>query len=260
MSDPSPTPDLTDLTDLSDLSSADGRPVAVVTGAARGIGAEVARQLAEAGYAVVVTARSLAAAEAHAAALRSEGHEARAAQLDVADEHSAAALAAALADTPVAVLVNNAAAFADWSETAATADLGVAEQVVATNLFGTWRTTQALLPALRRAAHARIVNVTSGSGSHGEDRFGLATGPAAASYAISKAAANALTAKLATELAPEGLLVNAVDPGLTATAPGMEDMGARPVAEGAASVVWAARLEPGGPTGGFFRDGEPLPW
>ena len=79
-----------------------------------------------------------------------------------------------------------------------------------------------------------------------------------APYAVTKAAANALTRKLAAEL--PGVRVNAVDPGLTATAPGMADMGARPVPEGAAGVVWAATLGPDGPTGGFFRDGRAHPW
>jgi len=83
---------------------------------------------------------------------------------------------------------------------------------------------------------------------------------AAASYGVSKAALLALTSKLAAELEGSGVLVNAVCPGLTATAPGMEQMGARPVAEGARSVTWAARLDDGGPSGGFFRDGRALDW
>jgi NAD(P)-dependent dehydrogenase (short-subunit alcohol dehydrogenase family) len=236
------------------------RPIALVTGAARGIGAEVARQLAADGHHVVVTARDAEAAEAHAGEMRSDGYGATALSLDISDPGSVSALARAIGGGPLDVLVNNAAAFADWTETASTADLDAAQAVVATNLFGTWRVVQALLPALRRAAPARIVNVGSGAGSHGDPGFGLATGPAAASYAISKAALHALTAKLAVELRDERILVNAVDPGLTATAPGMEAMGARPVAEGAAGIVWAATLGDDGPTGGLFRDGRPLPW
>ena len=117
------------------------------------------------------------------------------------------------------------------------------------------------LPLIRRSGHGRIVNVSSGAGSHGDPQFGLTTNRgSAASYGISKAAINALTAKLAAELEGTGVLVNAVCPGLTATAPGMEAMGARPISEGAASVVWGAVIPDGGPTGGFFRDGEPLPW
>lgn len=117
------------------------------------------------------------------------------------------------------------------------------------------------MPLLRRSSHGRIVNVSSGAGSHGDTQFGLTTNRGAvASYGISKAALNALTTKLAAELDGTGILVNAVCPGLTATAPGMEAMGARPIPEGAASVVWAATLPDDGPTGGFFRDGNPLPW
>ena len=161
----------------------------------------------------------------------------------------------------VDVLVNNAAAYADWSEMASSADLELAQGVLETSLFGAWRVCQAFLPLIARSGHGRIVNVSSGAGSHGEPHFGLTTNRgSAASYSISKAALNALTAKLAAELEGTGVLVNAVDPGLTATAPGMEEIGARPVAEGAASVVWGATLPDSGPTGGFFRDGEPLPW
>jgi NAD(P)-dependent dehydrogenase (short-subunit alcohol dehydrogenase family) len=130
-----------------------------------------------------------------------------------------------------------------------------------TNLFGGWRTTQAFLPLLRTSARPRVVFVSSGAGSHGDQQFGLAVrGGAAASYGITKAAVNALVATLATELQDTGVLVNAVCPGLTATYPGAEEMGARPVADGAASVVFAATLPDDGPSGGFFRDGRPLPW
>jgi NAD(P)-dependent dehydrogenase (short-subunit alcohol dehydrogenase family) len=103
--------------------------------------------------------------------------------------------------------------------------------------------------------------VSSGGGSHADDQFGLTRrGGAAASYGISKAAVNALTATLAAELAGTPIIVNAVCPGLTATWPGAEQMGARPVADGAASVLWAAMLPDDGPRGGLFRDGEPLGW
>ena len=92
-------------------------------------------------------------------------------------------------------------------------------------------------------------------------QFGLTTNRgAAASYGNSRAALNAPPGKRTAELEGTGVLVNAVCPGLTATAPGMEAMGARPISEGAASVVWGAVIPDGGPTGGFFRDGEPLPW
>jgi NAD(P)-dependent dehydrogenase (short-subunit alcohol dehydrogenase family) len=241
------------------------RRVALVTGAGRseGIGFAVCRQLAEQGMTVLLTAREQARAAAVAQPLIDAGLDMRPYALDVTDQASAEQLATALAQEfgRLDVLVNNAAAVADWAETASGADLDAARATLDANLFGPWRVTQALLPLLRKSESGRIVNVSSGSGSHGDQQFGLTTGNGAmASYGVSKAALNALTAKFAAELAGTGVLVNAACPGLTATAPGMEAMGARPVAEGAASVVWAALLPDDGPSGGFFRDGRPLPW
>jgi NAD(P)-dependent dehydrogenase (short-subunit alcohol dehydrogenase family) len=227
---------------------------ALVTGAGRGIGREVARQLVEHGFRVFVTARSEAAA-----ADAANDVAGLPLVLDVTDAASAAAAVDHVASQGgLDVLVNNAAAYADWTQTPLTADLDGLETVWQTNVVGPWRVTQGFVDLLRGSANPRIVNVTSGAGSHGDPQFGLGAGAGMAPYAVIKTAFNALTRKLAAEL-PE-MRVNAVDPGLTATAPGMEAMGARPVPEGAASVVWAALLEPSGPTGGFFRDGQPHPW
>ena len=237
--------------------------VALVTGASHGIGLDAVRQLAERGATVYLTARSREKADAAARTIDSGDGLVRPLALDVNDVGSTS-LAAAEVEREhgrLDILVNNAAQFADWQEVPSSADLDAARRVVETNLFGVWRATQAFLPLLRASDSGRVVNVTSGAGSHGDGQFGLpANGGTAASYGISKAAANALTAKLAAELEESSILVNAVDPGLTATAPGMEAMGARPVAEGAASVVWAATLPNDGPHGGFFRDGKPHPW
>lgn len=237
--------------------------VALITGASHGIGQEVARQLAVRGMTVILTARSPEKGEAAAKELSEEGPEVRSAALDVTDGDSVREMAAGIEAElgRLDVLVNNAAAFVDWSETALTADLEAAHAVFETNLFGVWRVCQEFVPLVRRSGHGRIVNVSSGAGSHGDPDFGLTTGGGSvASYGISKAAINGLTSKLAAELEGTGVLVNSVCPGLTATAPGMEEMGARLIPEGAASVVWAATLPDDGPTGGFFRDGKPLPW
>jgi NAD(P)-dependent dehydrogenase (short-subunit alcohol dehydrogenase family) len=228
--------------------------VVLITGATKGIGRELARRLSERGDDVIVSARDGARSRAVADEIG-----ARAIELDVTDDASVAAAAGAIDELDV--LVNNAAAYVDWTERGSAADLGTARSVLDTNLFGAWRVTQAMLPLLRRSPHPRVVMVSSGGGSHADEQFGLARrGGAAASYGVSKAALNALTTTLAAELADTPILVNAVCPGLTATWEGAEQMGARPVEQGAASVLWAATLPDDGPRGGFFRDGQPLGW
>jgi NAD(P)-dependent dehydrogenase (short-subunit alcohol dehydrogenase family) len=237
--------------------------IALVTGSQRGIGLEVVRQLAQQGMTVILTGRDINKAQSAAAALQADGLDVRAKALDVADSASVQRLADDIAAEfgQLDILVNNAAQFAPWTETASTADLAAVHQLLETNLFGAWRVIQAFLPLIRRSASGRIVNVSSGGGAHSDRQFGLKTNSGtSASYGISKAALNALTVKLAVELAGTGILVNAVCPGLTATSPGMEAMGARPISQGATGVVWAALLPQDGPTGGFFRDGQPLGW
>lgn len=221
--------------------------IALVTGANRGIGREVARQLAAAGHTVLVTARS---AEAAAETARSMSPNARPLRLDVTSEADIAEAARDL--EALDVLVNNAAITYDTWQHAATADLDVVREAAETNLYGPWRLIQALLPLLRASPHPRIVNVSSEAAS----LTGMGGGTPA--YSASKAALNALTRMLAAELRADRILVNSVCPGWVAT--DMGGPGGRPVTEGAASVVWAATLPDNGPTGGFFRDGQPLPW
>ena len=215
-------------------------PAALVTGGNRGIGLEVCRQLAERGYDVVMGSRDVERG-------RAAGLEVDVRQLDVADPGSIAALELDRCD----VLVNNAAIHYDTWQHAASADLEVVSEALDVNLLGAWRMTQALLPLLRRSAHGRVVNVSSGAGS-----ITTMSGGGAPAYCVSKAALNALTRMLAADLRP--ILVNAVCPGWVAT--DMGGPGGRPVAEGAAGVVWAATLPDDGPTGGFFRDGRPIAW
>jgi NAD(P)-dependent dehydrogenase (short-subunit alcohol dehydrogenase family) len=150
------------------------------------------------------------------------------------------------------VLVNNAAITYDTWQRAVDADLAVVREAAETNLYGPWLLVQEFLPLLRASGHARIVNVSSEAAS-------LASmGAGTPAYNASKVAINALTRMLAAELRADGILVNAICPGWVAT--DMGGPGGRPVAEGAAGIVWAATLPDSGPTGGFFRDGKPLPW
>jgi NAD(P)-dependent dehydrogenase (short-subunit alcohol dehydrogenase family) len=228
--------------------------IALVTGANRGLGLEVCRQLASSGWTVVLTARDLAKSEAAAESLVREGLEVLPRQLDVADQASVWRLARELANQldRLDVLVNNAGILYDTWQSAADADLDVVREALETNTIGAWRTAQALLPLMRRSPHPRIVNVSSGAGALTDMRGGH---PA---YRISKTGLNALTRMLAGELGGEGFLVNSVCPGWVAT--DMGGRGGRPVAQGAASIVWAATLPRGGPTGGFFRDGRAIDW
>ena len=226
-----------------------GQTVSLVTGGNRGIGREVCRQLAERGHQVVLTARS---EDAAAAAARVAGAEPL--RLDVTDAGSVTAAARWVGERygKLDVLVNNAAIHYDTWQRAATADLAVVREAAETNLYGPWLMAEEFLPLLRRSEHPRIVNVSSEAGSL------TSMGGGAPAYTVSKTALNALTRMLAAELRADGILVNSVCPGWVAT--DMGGPGGRPVAEGAASVVWAAVLPDSGPTGGFFRDGRPLPW
>lgn len=240
-------------------------PVALVTGVGKseGIGFEVCRQLAKRGYTILLTARRAEAAQELADQLRADGFAVTAHELDVTSEGRALQLAEQIGREwgRLDVLVNNAAGVSTYGEKPSTAKLDEARRVMDATLFGAWRTCQAMLPLLRRSAAGRIVNVSSGAGSHDDPVFGLTSGNAMGpGYAVAKAALNALTSALATELADTPILVNAVCPGFTATFPGGEQMGARPVSDGAAGIVWAATLAADGPRGGFFRDGKPLPW
>ena len=229
--------------------------IALVTGGNRGIGFEVCRQLAFRGFIVLLTARNLAKAQVAAKELSDAGNIEPLA-LDVADPGSIAKAAAEVKrlQDHLDVLVNNGGINYDTWETVENADIdGTVTETIATNLLGPWRVCQAFLPLLRKSRAARIVNVSSESGSLAS----MGSGPPA--YQVTKAALNAMTRTLAGELLSSHILVNAVCPGWVAT-----DMGGagapRSLKEGAAGIVWAATLPDNGPTGGFFRDGKPLPW
>jgi NAD(P)-dependent dehydrogenase (short-subunit alcohol dehydrogenase family) len=218
-------------------------PAALVTGANRGIGLEVARQLAARGFTVIAGARE-------PARMPSVDGDVRPVRLDVTDEASIGAVRRDL--DALDVVVNNAAIHYDTWQRVLTADLDVVREALETNTLGPWRIAIAFADLLRATPHGRLVNVSSGAGS----LTGMGDGHPA--YSISKAALNALTLMLASALRRDGVLVNAVCPGWVAT--DMGGPGGRPVAAGAAGIVWAATLPDGGPTGGFFRDGRPIAW
>jgi NAD(P)-dependent dehydrogenase (short-subunit alcohol dehydrogenase family) len=230
----------------------ESRRVAVVSGANRGIGLEVVRQFAELGCDVVLGARDPEKGEAARRKLGASSVTVM--PLDVADPKAAPWVAEQVRERfgRCDILINNAAVHYDTWETATRADFQIVHEVLETNVVGAWRLAAALVPLMREGRYGRIVNVSSEAGS-------LASmGASAPAYAVSKAALNALTRVLASELRGTGVLVNSVCPGWVAT--DMGGRGGRPVEQGAAGIVWAATLPMNGPTGGFFRDGAPLPW
>ena len=238
------------------------RGYALVTGANSGIGKEIARQLLGAGLTVYVGSRD---ARRGRAAVEELGDEAHLLVLDVTDEQSVADAAARVGQLDV--LVNNAG-ISDAGQPPTETDAPTFRRVYETNVFAVVAVTNAFLPALRRSANPRIVNISSGTGS-----LGWSTGPnpqfdyrlagAAAAYRSSKAALNALTIFYAQELASDGSFkVNALAPGLRATNLNSiaAEHGGDP-AEAATQAVRLALLPQNGPTGGFFSwDGTLAAW
>jgi NAD(P)-dependent dehydrogenase (short-subunit alcohol dehydrogenase family) len=251
--------------------------LAVVTGANRGLGLETSRVLVGRGWKVLLAARREQEGRRAAASLAGGPGEARSWPLDVGDPASVEAFVSrALAEgLRIDALVENAGVYLSRADAAAF------RESLATNVLGPVRLADGLAPCLARGA--QVVMVSSGMGQLSglppelrgrveavHDREGLralaadlerhpGTGGAYLAYSVSKALLGAATRFLAAELAPRGIHVNAVCPGWVRT-----DMGGasapRSVEEGARGIVWAATLPPDGPTGGFFRDGRPIPW
>jgi NAD(P)-dependent dehydrogenase (short-subunit alcohol dehydrogenase family) len=246
------------------------KPVALVTGANKGIGHQIAKDLAGHGFTVLVGSRDLASGEI---AAKSVGDDARSVQLDVTDQVSIAAAAERIRRElgRLDVLVNNAGIShanipgRSFEDVVAAGRLSVASleevhEVFETNVFGVIAVTQAMLPLLRDAPAARIVNVASSGGSltlnsdptnHHRAMFGT--------YSASKAAANAVTVAFAADLEAAGIKVNAACPGFTST-----DLnnfrGTRTVEQAAHEPVRLALIDADGPTGTFSNEDGPLPW
>jgi NAD(P)-dependent dehydrogenase (short-subunit alcohol dehydrogenase family) len=225
---------------------------ALISGSTRGIGHEVARQLAAREYRVIVTGRDADAAK-HAAA--KIGERAVPHALDTSDARSIDALVRFVEREigGLDVLVNNAAILLDEGKSIVDVEPREFEETWRVNTLGPFLMTKRFAPLLRKSGHGRVVNVSSGAGQ-------LASMSCyAPSYSTSKAALNAVTILCANALRGDGVLVNCVDPGWVRT-----DMGGRSaprsVAQGADTIVWLATLPDDGPTGGFFHDRRKIEW
>lgn len=242
--------------------------MAVVTSGTRGTGFEVCRRLFALGFTVVLGATDLREAELAAKEIDPAGERVSPRQIEPDNSVNIAELGSWVKQRfgRLDALVNNHSSQPDRWAMAGNTDLSPVAEALDVNLFGAWRVTQALLPLLRSSPRARIVNVTSEDGSISRMSGGR---PA---YSVSMAALNALTKLLAGELYRDGVLVNAVNPGVPAggavgnaapadgTAGGTAGGKERTVAQGAASIVWAVTLPNGGATGTLTRDGKEVPW
>jgi len=240
------------------------RTIALITGANKGIGYEIAVGLGALGWRVGVGARDDRRREDAVEKLRADGVDAFGVPLDVTDDASVTAAARLIEEHAgrLDVLVNNAAITGSVPQEPTQVDPATIRTVVETNVIGVVRVTNAMLPLLRRSPSPRIVNMSSGVGSLTRQSGTAAeqtTGPVSVAYAPSKTFLNAVTLQYARELAGTGILINAGCPGYVAT-----DLngfrGVRTPAQGAAIAVKLATLPDGGPTGGFFEDAGVVPW
>lgn len=236
---------------------------ALVTGANKGIGFEIARQLGKAGLSVIVGARDGERGTKAVQRLQGEGIVARFLCIDLTDPVSAETAAADIRDRDgrLDILVNNAGITDPRDGMPSSASLDAVRRIFDTNFFGTLAVTQAMLPLLKQSTSARVVNLSSGLGSltrHGDPDWEYAAYKLIG-YGASKAAVNMLTVQLAAELGQAGIKVNSADPGFTGT-----DLnghrGRQTIPQGAAKAISLALLDDDGPTGAFFNSEGREPW
>jgi NAD(P)-dependent dehydrogenase (short-subunit alcohol dehydrogenase family) len=226
---------------------------ALVTGANKGIGFEVTRELARLGLRVFLGARNAEAGRAAVEKLKSAG-DVLFLEIDISNEKSIRAAAEEFGrqSDRLDVLINNAGILLDEDKSALTITAELFETTLRTNTLGPWLVSQAFAPLLKKSSAPRIVNVSSGGGQLEDGADGWA--PA---YCVSKTALNGVTVQLAAAL--PNVAVNSICPGWVRTDMGGENAD-RSVAEGAATIVWLATDAPHDLTGKFVKDRKVIPW
>lgn len=235
--------------------------IALVTGANRGIGEEIARQLAAAGYHAVIGCRDEEAGHKAVKDILGEGNSASLQLIDVGDPESASQAIRQIQDDygRLDVLVNNAGVQLDRGVSVLDVSEPIMKETFEVNYFGALRLIQAAVPLMAEQQYGRIVNVSSGLGAFDIlQGFGGLQGLSAA-YRISKTMLNALTCLVALDVADRGIKINAVCPGRVRTRMGGDDSPLT-AAEGADTAVWLATLDEQGPSGGFFRERQLIAW
>lgn len=237
--------------------------IALITGANKGIGLEVARQLALSGHTILVGARDNASGHEAALKLQGAGLYALHLPIDVTDAVSIQKAASMIRTRygKLDVLINNAGISIDAAALPSQLSIEVLRKTFDTNVFGAFAVLQAMLPLLRNAEAGRVVNVSSGLGSltnNSDANYEYARVKFLA-YNSSKTTLNAFTVQFAHELQDTPIKVNAADPGFTATDLN-NHRGTRSVEQAARVIVRLATLPSSGPTGGFFDENGPVPW
>lgn len=240
------------------------KKIVLITGANKGIGFEIATKLGRAGATIYVGARDEKRGSAAVDRLRSEGIDARLALLDVTDVATIRSIAETLREAHglLDILVNNAGLIDPRDGAPSAIEIDVLRHTFETNFFGAVMVTREMLPLLRASQAGRIVNVSSGLGSLAlnQDPSWTFADAKLIAYNASKAALNMLTVQLAWELRGTRIKVNSANPNFTATDLVPNVVGAQPVEDGARTAIELALLPGDGPTGGFFENGERLPW
>ncbi|MFD0671129.1 SDR family oxidoreductase [Cohnella sp. GCM10027633] len=236
--------------------------VALVTGANKGIGLEIARQLGERGITVLIGARDPQRGMDARERLRAEGIAAHVVELDVTSQPSLDRAAGYVSERfgKLDILVNNAGIYLEEKPPSGN-DEATFMAIYETNVFGVMRATKTMLPLIRESAQGRIVNVSSSLGSlalNGDPEFEFAPF-LSLGYNSSKTAVNAMTVFFANELRGTSVKINAADPGYCATE--MNGFsGTKSARDGAKVAVRLAVLPADGPSGGFFNDAGSVPW